>query len=401
MSHWLRRLTTPSVVAGILLLAGLTRPDLTVGQALPTDVLKIDRFTTQLTPDWADLGGAVRITNPGNPGLRAWGSHVEITIDSAQEAFVTETQFQDATLSSAELDELTGRCGDIVDNGSGSGRCRCRQEEDDSSSDSIDDLPKGPPEPGTLCANLYVFASDQQLAECCACPITPDGLLTFSVRDDLTNNPLTGVTPEDGVIAILTSIPDEQTGECDPTTPVLPSSVSTTTTTIPAGTTTSTTLATPTTTTEPATTSTTLEGETTSTTLETATTSTTTPTGETTTTTLDTGAAQACRGLNGLTLVDCVVRAVGVDPSCDPTTITPTMERLLARRMNKIQSAVNTADGKGTKALSRAIKGADSTLSNVQRALLKAAKKRKLSASCLALLQTQLTGVRGAMATLQ
>jgi hypothetical protein len=42
--------------------------------------------------------------------------------------------------------------------------------------------------PGTLCASIYVWRSDQELSECCSCPITPNGLLTLSVRA-LTINP--------------------------------------------------------------------------------------------------------------------------------------------------------------------------------------------------------------------
>ena len=42
--------------------------------------------------------------------------------------------------------------------------------------------------PGTLCASIYVWRSDQELSECCSCLITPNGLLTLRVSL-LTNNP--------------------------------------------------------------------------------------------------------------------------------------------------------------------------------------------------------------------
>ena len=67
---------------------------------------------------------------------------------------------------------------------------------------------------GALCANLYVFASDQQMTECCAFPITADGLLTLSVNNDLTGNPLTSVAPSSGVVKLVSSA---KTGTCDPT----------------------------------------------------------------------------------------------------------------------------------------------------------------------------------------
>jgi len=45
---------------------------------------------------------------------------------------------------------------------------------------------------GNLCADIYVFDTNEELSECCSCTITPDGLLSLSVDNDLTSNPLTG-----------------------------------------------------------------------------------------------------------------------------------------------------------------------------------------------------------------
>jgi hypothetical protein len=59
---------------------------------------------------------------------------------------------------------------------------------------------------GNLCALIYVFEPDQQLAECCGCKITPDGLLTLSVDQNLTSNPLTGAALINGAIKIVSSI---------------------------------------------------------------------------------------------------------------------------------------------------------------------------------------------------
>jgi len=67
---------------------------------------------------------------------------------------------------------------------------------------------------GALCANLYVFAADQQMSECCSCPITADGLLTLSLNDNLTANPLTSVSPDSGVVKLVSSA---VAGTCDPT----------------------------------------------------------------------------------------------------------------------------------------------------------------------------------------
>jgi hypothetical protein len=61
------------------------------------------------------------------------------------------------------------------------------------------------PGSGNLCAMIYVFEPDQQLAECCGCLITPDGLLTLSVENNLTSNPLTPVILINGAIKIVSS----------------------------------------------------------------------------------------------------------------------------------------------------------------------------------------------------
>lgn len=58
---------------------------------------------------------------------------------------------------------------------------------------------------GTLCADVFVFDSYQELTECCPCEITPDGLATLSVNYDLTSNPLTGVTLYTGAIKIIST----------------------------------------------------------------------------------------------------------------------------------------------------------------------------------------------------
>lgn len=67
------------------------------------------------------------------------------------------------------------------------------------------------PSGGDLCAMIYVFRPDQQLAECCGCPVTPNGLVTLSVGRDLTSNPLTDDPFPSGVIKILSSTGSEVT----------------------------------------------------------------------------------------------------------------------------------------------------------------------------------------------
>ena len=61
------------------------------------------------------------------------------------------------------------------------------------------------PPVGDLCANVYVFVSDQQMTECCSCLITPNGNLQLSVDNDLTANPYTTDPPKAGDIKIVSS----------------------------------------------------------------------------------------------------------------------------------------------------------------------------------------------------
>jgi len=58
---------------------------------------------------------------------------------------------------------------------------------------------------GNICANVYVFAEDQQLVACCTCPLTPNHLKTLSVRNDLISNTLTPGVPIGVTVALLAS----------------------------------------------------------------------------------------------------------------------------------------------------------------------------------------------------
>ncbi len=69
------------------------------------------------------------------------------------------------------------------------------------------------------CAMIYVYAADQQLTECCGCPVTNNGLVHENVQKDLLGNPLTRVTPNEGVIQIVSGayLSVQAFGICDPT----------------------------------------------------------------------------------------------------------------------------------------------------------------------------------------
>ena len=56
---------------------------------------------------------------------------------------------------------------------------------------------------GNMCANVYTFSPDEQLVSCCSCLITPNGLISLSVNNDLISNTLTGVRPNSVVVKIV------------------------------------------------------------------------------------------------------------------------------------------------------------------------------------------------------
>ena len=70
---------------------------------------------------------------------------------------------------------------------------------------------------GTVCADIYVFDTNQEMLECCSCPVTANGLLAMAVCPNLTGNALTGVSPAIGVIKIVS---DRGCDETNITAPV-------------------------------------------------------------------------------------------------------------------------------------------------------------------------------------
>ena len=54
-----------------------------------------------------------------------------------------------------------------------------------------------------LWADFYVFDDSEELSECCSCAVTPDGLLSESVKTELAANPLSGPIRSRGVIKVI------------------------------------------------------------------------------------------------------------------------------------------------------------------------------------------------------
>jgi hypothetical protein len=65
---------------------------------------------------------------------------------------------------------------------------------------------------GALCANVFAFSPDEQLVSCCSCPVTPNGLIQMSIRNDILANTLTPQIPDSIVIKLIATLP--KSGTC-------------------------------------------------------------------------------------------------------------------------------------------------------------------------------------------
>jgi hypothetical protein len=69
-----------------------------------------------------------------------------------------------------------------------------------------------------LCALIYVFDANQQMSECCGCFLSANGLMSLSVNNNLTANPLLGAKLHSGVIKMVSSH-NTKPAACDATAP--------------------------------------------------------------------------------------------------------------------------------------------------------------------------------------
>ena len=66
-----------------------------------------------------------------------------------------------------------------------------------------------------LCAMIYVFDNDQEMGECCGCPMTPNELQVYSVTDNLADNWALASGPSgSGVVVIGVGVPQNSNYTC-------------------------------------------------------------------------------------------------------------------------------------------------------------------------------------------
>src|ERR1700693_4832065 len=83
---------------------------------------------------------------------------------------------------------------------------------------------------GNIWVNIYTFASDEQEVACCSCLVTPNALWSASVKTALLNSTLTPSFPNEVVVKLIATAPQQKTVDTVTTQSCNPASIDTTAT---------------------------------------------------------------------------------------------------------------------------------------------------------------------------
>jgi hypothetical protein len=59
---------------------------------------------------------------------------------------------------------------------------------------------------GNLCVNVYAFSPDEEMIACCSCLITPGGVVSLGVKQDLLANTVSSAPPTSAVVALMATL---------------------------------------------------------------------------------------------------------------------------------------------------------------------------------------------------
>jgi hypothetical protein len=193
---------------------------LTVTYSTTFSMAGLDPNSAQLTINWStdDCGLTVSLNGvPKSPGFPCggWTTMHSVTITSGFVAGTNTLSFQTTNADNG----FEGIVVDVVGQANPIDAAQVDYAANLGAGQSIVNLTNAGSNGGndatdTICANVYVFAQDQQLIECCTCPLTPNHLRTLSVQNDLIANTLTPGVPI-GVTTMLVAT----TGACNAAAP--------------------------------------------------------------------------------------------------------------------------------------------------------------------------------------
>src|SRR5262249_43830853 len=101
-----------------------------------------------------------------------------------------------------------------------------------------------------------------------------------------------------------------------------------------------------------------------------------------------------CRAQSGFARFDCSLQNLGVDPTCDSTSMPARLQRRVVSKVKAMRAHLGRALSKGPKAFNRALTSATKGLSQLEQTLARAAKRGKITSACDAVLEQQIADLQ-------